>query len=257
MIWRLSHTEVSMNNTMKPYRILVVDDNTYTLRIVQYALDNAGYQSQTALSGEEALQTINEQGLPHLAIVDLNMPPGMSGFEFARTVHQFSDLPIIMLTAINEEQTIIEGLEQHAEDYIIKPFNPRELIARVQRVLQRLGDFAYNLEAHTRVDDRLSVNFPKRQAIIFDKIQSLTPTETRLLYILMRQAGKVVTTEYLLRRLWPLEPAFEDRLHVHMHRLRHKIEDKGDKTRPKYIKSERGTGYMFYLCPDITADKNS
>lgn len=236
---------------MEPYNILVVDDNLYTLRIVQYALDNAGYQCESVTSGEEALKIINSDGLPHLAIVDYHMPPGMSGFEFARTVHQFSDLPIIMLTAVNEEQTIIEGLEQHAEDYIIKPFNPGELVARIQRVLQRLGDFAYELTPITRVDERLAINFPKREAMIFSKPISLTPTETKLLYILMRQAGHVVTTEYILRRLWPLEPAFEDRLHVHMHRLRRKIEDKKDKTRPRYIKSERGTGYIFYLSPSL------
>lgn len=240
-----------MNNTTSPYSILVVDDNMYTLRIVQYALDNAGYQCRTVTSGEEAMQTIAEQGLPHLAIVDLHMPPGMSGFEFARTVHQFSDLPIIMLTAVDEEQTIIEGLEEHAEDYIIKPFNPGELVARVQRVLQRLGDFAYPLKAYTRIDERLSIDFPNRQAIIFDTPVSLTPTETKLLYILMRQAGKIVKTEYILRRLWPLEPAFEDRLHVHMHRLRRKIEDNKDKTYPRYITSERGSGYIFYLSPSI------
>jgi DNA-binding response OmpR family regulator len=236
---------------MKLYNILVVDDNLYTLRIVQYALDNAGYQCECVTSGEEALKYINNEGLPHLAIVDFHMPPGMSGFELARNVHQFSDLPIIMLTAVNEEQTIIEGLEQHAEDYIIKPFNPGELVARIQRVLQRLGDFAYDLESVTRVDERLSIDFPRRQAIIFNKPVSLTPTETKLLYILMRQAGRVVTTEYILRRLWPLEPAFEDRLHVHMHRLRRKIEDKSDKTRHRYIKSERGTGYIFYLSPSM------
>lgn len=240
-----------MNNTTTPYSILVVDDNLYTLRIVQYALDNAGYKSYTAASGEEALQTITDEGLPHLAIVDLHMPPGMSGFEFARTVHQFSDLPIIMLTAVDEEQTIIEGLEHHAEDYIIKPFNPGELIARVQRVLQRLGDFVYPLESCTQIDERLSIDFPNREALIFGKPTSLTPTETKLLYILMRQAGKIVKTEYILRRLWPLEPAFEDRLHVHMHRLRRKIENNEDKTYPRYITSERGAGYIFYLSPSL------
>jgi DNA-binding response OmpR family regulator len=240
-----------MENIMETYNILVVDDNLYTLRIVQYALDNAGYKSHTVTSGEDAMKFIHDEGLPHLAIVDFHMPPGMSGFEFARMVHQFSDLPIIMLTAVNEEQTIIEGLEQHAEDYIIKPFNPGELVVRVQRVLKRLGDFAYDLKPVTCIDERLSIDFLQREAIIFGQATSLTPTETRLLYILMRQAGKIVTTEYLLRRLWPLEPAFEDRLHVHMHRLRRKIEDKEDKTRPRYIKSERGTGYIFYLSPSM------
>ncbi|PID86704.1 MAG: DNA-binding response regulator [Chloroflexi bacterium] len=234
----------------KPSRILVVDDNQYTLRIVQVALEHAGYDSYTVTSGEEGMAFIKAEGMPHLAIVDYHMPPGMSGFEFARTVHQFSDLPVIMLTAVNEELTIIEGLEEHAEDYIIKPFNPSELTARVQRVLKRIGDFAFPLGAVCQVDERLAINFPNRQAIIWDKPVSLTPTETKLLYILMRKAGAVITTDYIIRRLWPLEPAFEDRLHVHMHRLRRKIEDKEDKARPRYIKSERGTGYRFYLKSD-------
>lgn len=239
-----------MKETSDPSNILVVDDNLYTLRIVQYALDHAGYKSQTVTSGEEALALIKEDGLPDLAIVDFHMPPGMNGFEFARTVHQFSDLPIIMLTAVNEEGTIIEGLEEHAEDYIIKPFNPSELTARVQRVLKRIGDFAYPLAAISQVDERMAIDFSKRQAVIWGNSVSLTPTETKLLYILMRRAGNVVATEYILRRLWPLEPAYEDRLHVHMHRLRRKIEDKEDQTRPRYIKSERGTGYRFYLKPE-------
>ena len=120
-------------------RILAVDDNTYTLRIVKHTLEQAGYQVSTAVSGEEALTTIDRYGLPHLAIVDLHMP-GMSGFELCRTIHDFSDVPVIMLTAVASEETIIEGLEEHAEDYIVKPFNPPELVARVERVLRRMGD---------------------------------------------------------------------------------------------------------------------
>lgn len=84
----------------------------------------------------------------------------MSGFEFCHTVHQFSDLPIIMLTAVNEEETVIEGLEKYAEDYMIKPFNPGELVARVRRVLKHLGGFAFHLDALTRIDERLVIDFP-------------------------------------------------------------------------------------------------
>lgn len=234
-----------MNSDDTQKRILAVDDDPFNLRIVRHALEQADFQVMTASSGEDALTVIKRQGLPHLAVVDIHMPPGMSGFEFCRTIHQFSDLPVIMLTAVGEESTVVEGLEKHAEDYIIKPFVPGELVARVNRVLRRIGDFAYTLEPTTRVDDRLSVDFPGRQAIVEGKEVSLTPTETKLLYILMRNAGRTVTTDFILRRLWPLEPAFEDRLHVHMHRLRRKIEDKKDKTRPRYINSERGLGYTF------------
>ncbi len=226
------------------FRILVVDDDPFNLRIVSYALKQNGFDSITATSGEEALTVISQQGLPHLAIVDIHMPPGMSGFEFCRTIHQFSDLPVIMLTAVNEENTVIEGLEEHAEDYIIKPFNPGELVARINRVLQRMGEFAYELDSLTHIDERLAIDFPGRQAIVEGKPVPLTPTETRLLYILMRSAGNTVNTDFILRRLWPLEPAFEDRLHVHMHRLRRKIESK-DKSYPRYIVSERGMGYTF------------
>lgn len=226
------------------FKILVVDDDPFNLRIVSYALKQNDFEPMTATSGEEALTVIGRQGLPHLAIVDIHMPPGMSGFEFCRIIHQFSDLPVIMLTAVNEEKTVIEGLEEHAEDYIIKPFNPGELIARINRILRRMGEFAYELAPLTRIDERLSIDFPGRQAIVEGKPVSLTPTETRLLYILMRSAGSIVNTDFILRRLWPLEPAFEDRLHVHMHRLRRKIENK-DKSFPRYIISERGMGYIF------------
>jgi len=233
------------DSTITTHRILAVDDDPFNLRIVSHTLQQADYVVMTAASGEEALSVITRQGLPHMAIVDIHMPPGMSGFEFCRTVHQFSDLPIIMLTAVNEESTVVEGLEEHAEDYIIKPFNPGELTARVKRVLQRMGDFAYPLQSLTHVDERLVIDFPGRQALINNKPVSLTPTETKLLYILMRSAGHTVNTDFILRRLWPLEPAFEDRLHVHMHRLRRKIEDKENKDWPRYISSERGVGYTF------------
>lgn len=230
--------------TERPQRILAVDDNAYTLRLVEITLRDAGFHVFTAISGEEALAEIEKLGLPDLAVVDLHMP-GISGFEFAHRVHQYSDLPIIMLTAVSQEETIVEGLEEHAEDYIVKPFSPGELVARTRRVLRRIGEFAFDLEPQTRVDERLSIDFPNRKAIVEGVEEALTPTETKLLYILMRRAGRTVPTDYILRRLWPTEPVFEDRLHVHLHRLRRKIEDRKDKTRPRYITSERGAGYSF------------
>jgi DNA-binding response OmpR family regulator len=223
-------------------RVLVVDDNTYTLRLVKHTLETAGYQVSTAVSGEEALTLIKRYGLPHLAVVDLHMP-GMSGFEFCHAVHDFSDMPVIMLTAVGSEETIIEGLEEHAEDYIVKPFSGPELIARVSRVLRRMGDFSYTLDSTTIIDDRLAINFPSREVIVEGEPIPLTPTESKLLYILVRNAGRIVTTEFLLSRIWPLQEAQEDRLHVHVHRLRRKIEENHNK--PTYIVAERGTGYRF------------
>ncbi|RME45611.1 MAG: DNA-binding response regulator [Chloroflexi bacterium] len=223
-------------------RILVVDDDPVILRLVHDVLDRAGFEVFTAASGQDALNVIDRKGLPHLAIVDLNMP-GMTGFEFCRTVQEFADLPVIMLTAVDEEETIIQGIELFAEDYVTKPFSPRELVARVQRVLRRIGDFAYTLAPVTQVDDRLAVDFAHKQAFVDGKSISLTPTETKLLYVLMRNAGRTVTTDFLLRRLWPLEEVFEDALRVHVHRLRHKIEPVPGK--PRYIFTDRGLGYRF------------
>ncbi|HEX6387392.1 MAG TPA: response regulator transcription factor [Anaerolineae bacterium] len=235
-----------LDSPMEAQRILAVDDNAFTLRIVQHTLEQAGYQVVTAVSGQDALKMINRHGMPHLAIVDLHMPV-MSGFEFCHAVREFSDLPIIMLTAVNTEDTIIEGLERYAEDYIVKPFNPGELIARVERVLRRMGDYSYTLESVTRIDKRLKVDFPNREAHVDGERVSLTPTEARLLYILVRNAGRIVTTEFLLKRIWPMQDAQEDRLHVHVHRLRRKIE--ADPNEPTYIIAERGTGYRFNAIP--------
>ena len=227
---------------MTAERILVIDDNAHTLLIVGRALEKASFEVQTAASGEEALSQIQDKGLPHLAIVDINMA-GMSGLEFCEKVQQYSDLPVIMLTGVEKEETVVQVIELYAEDYVTKPFSPNELVARVRRVLRRLGDFTYTLAPVTFVDDHLQVNFSECNAFVGGEQVSLTPTETKLLYILMRNSGQIVTADFLLRRLWPREIAFEDRLRVYVHRLRKKIEPDSGR---QYIVSERGIGYRFH-----------
>lgn len=223
-------------------RILVVDDDPAILRMVGDKLDRQGFEVLTAANGKEAMAIIGRRGLPHLAIVDLNMPE-MNGFEFCRQVQSFCDLPVIMLTAVDDEETVIRGIQHYAEDYVTKPFSPRELVARVQRVLRRMGDYAYTLAPVTKVDDRLAVDFAQQQVLVDGEAVPLTPTETKLLYILMRNAGRTVTTGFLLRRLWPLEETLEDALRVHVHQLRKKIE--ASQSEPEYICTERGVGYRF------------
>ena len=224
------------------YRILVVDDNAALLKLVEDKLNEEGFDVFTAFSGTQALQVMEDRGLPHLAIVDLMMPE-MDGFEFCRIVQQFCDLPVIILTAIDQEEVVVRSLEHYAEDYITKPFSPRELVARVRRVLRRIGDFSYTLESLMRVDSHLEVDFVKQRVIIDKQAITLTPIETKLLYILMRNAGKTTTTDFLIRRLWPLEEVYEDTLRVHVHRLRQKIE--ANPTKPRYVITERGKGYSF------------
>ncbi len=223
-------------------RILVVDDDPTIVRLVRDKLEGAGYEVMTANSGRQALEVIARRGIPHLAIVDINMPV-MGGFEFCQAVQEFSDLPVIMLSAVDEEETIIQGINRYAEDYVVKPFSPRELLARVQRVLRRIGDYSYTLDPITRIDDCLGVDFAHQQAIVNGQPVALTPIETKLLYILIRNAGRIVSTDFLIRRLWPMVEVYEDTLRVHIHRLRQKIEP--NPSRPRYILTERGLGYSF------------
>ncbi len=225
-------------------RILVVDDDGAIRDMVAQKLDHAGYEVMVASSGVSALASIAAHGLPHLAIVDLVMP-GMGGFEFCDQVHAYSDLPIILLTAVDEEDTIVRGLQFCAEDYVVKPFSPRQLLARVERVLRRIQDFGYTTSPVVPIDSRLRIHFPGQAAAVDGVQVHLTPTETKLLYILLRNAGHVVTTSYLLTRLWPLDEAFEDKLRVHVRRLRAKLEV--DPGRPEYVVTERGTGYRFVV----------
>jgi len=225
-------------------RVLVVDDDPAIVRLVSSKLDLSGYRVMKANSGREALERISQGGLPHLAIVDINMPE-MDGFEFCKTVQQYADMPVILLTAVDQEDIIIQGIEHFAEDYVTKPFSPRELVARVGRVLRRMGDFAYTLDPIVHVDKRLSVDFVHQRVTLDGDILTLTPTETKILFILMRNAGRTVTNDFLLRRIWPLDEIFEDTLRVHIHRLRQKIEDKSPEA--KYVSTERGIGYRFLV----------
>ncbi len=222
-------------------RILVVDDDASILQLVARKLETSGFQAFKASSGLDALEVIERHGLPHLAIVDLNMP-GMDGFEFCQRVQSFSDVPVILLTAVDQEETVIRGIEHFAEDYVTKPFSPRELVARVQRVLRRMGDYNYTLAPIVEVDKMLSVDFVHQHVIIKGEEVALTPTETKLLYILLRNAGHTVTNDFLLRRIWPLDEVFEDTLRVHIHRLRGKLRKPTGKS---YIETKRGIGYAF------------
>ena len=135
------------------------------------------------------------------------------------------------------------AIEAFDDDYIRKPFHVREMVARVERVFRRIGNFGYALQPVIQVDDRLAVDFAHQRARVSEKEIPLTATETKLLYVLMRNAGRVVATDFLLRRLWPGDEVFEDTLRVHVHRLRSKIEP--TPSRPRYVVTERGSGYRF------------
>jgi DNA-binding response OmpR family regulator len=227
-------------------RILAVDDDPDLARLIRRELEKAGFDVWTAGSAEEALALVEQKGLPHLALVDILLP-GQDGLTLARRLQEWSDLPIVMLTSVQEEETVVQAIERFAEDYIRKPFHVREVVARVERVFRRIGDFGYALQPVIRVDDHLEVDFAHQRGRAGGREISLTATETKLLYVLMRNAGRIVATDFLLRRLWPGDEVFEDTLRVHVHRLRSKIEP--TPSRPRYVLTERGAGYRFPVLP--------
>jgi len=224
------------------YRILIVDDDAMAREILKRILEHAGYEVMTAGSGPEALRKLHE-GIPHLVVVDLMMPE-MDGFELCRRIKSHLDVPIVILSAVAAVESKVEGLQMYAEDYIVKPFEKEELVARVQRVLRRYGESAGVEQPEVVIDQELQINFVQHWARVKGQQVTLTPTESKLLFLLVRNAGRVVTNETLLAKAWAGdEEAYEEGLRVHISRLRSKIEPNPGK--PIYIQTKRGVGYRF------------
>jgi DNA-binding response OmpR family regulator len=223
-------------------RILVVDDDPDIVSTSRAALQAEGYEVWGAESAEAATKCLVDRGVPHLAIIDINMP-GADGMTLSRQIKACCDLPIVMFTSETDARAVVTALEEFAEDYITKPVELSVLVARVGRVLRRIRDFSYAVDPVMPIDDRLGIEFTRCRALVNGREVPLTPTETKLLHILVRDAGRTVRTEYLIQRLWPLEEVFEDTLRVHVCRLRRKIEENHRK--PKYVVTVRGHGYRF------------
>lgn len=223
-------------------RILVVDDEPRMIGFIRMNLELENFQVIEAHSGLEALEMIRTQ-LPDLVLLDVMMPK-LDGYETLRMLREFSTIPVIMLTAKGEEEDIVHGLELGADDYIPKPFSPRELSSRVRAVLRRSEMPTATENAILKIDDRLSVDFNRREAIVNGERVKLRPTEYRLLYHLIENAGWTVTHEQLLAKVWGYE--YRDEAHyvrLYVNYLREKIEQ--DPSNPKYILTERGVGYRF------------
>ena len=231
----------SINRIRKRKTILVVDDEPRMIGFIRMNLEVEGYQVIEASNGLEALDSIRTQ-LPDLVLLDVMMPD-LDGFETLRILREFSDIPVIMLTAKGEENDKVLGLELGADDYITKPFGPRELSSRIKALFRRLEKPSTE-EAILRVDDRLSVDFNQRQVIVDGAAVKLRPTEYRLLYHLIRNAGWTVPHDQILQKVWGYE--YRDEAHyvrLYVNYLREKIEE--DPSNPRYIITERGVGYRF------------
>ncbi len=226
----------------EPKRILVVDDETRMIGFIRMNLELEGYQVLEAHNGLEALEVIRTQ-LPDLVILDVMMPE-LDGFETLRILREFSSVPVIMLTAKGEEDDRVYGLELGADDYITKPFGPRELSSRVRAVLRRAEMPSTPEQSILKIDDRLSVDFNRREVLVKGERIKLRPTEYRLLYHLIENAGWTVPHEQLLAKVWGYE--YRDEAHyvrLYVNYLREKIEE--DPANPRYIITERGVGYRF------------
>lgn len=228
-------------------RILLVDDEADIRWTVGELLKDHGFQVATADSAGQALDWIAESGIPHLAVVDIMMPE-VDGIDLCRKLHGFSDVPVILLTAVDDPKTITGAIREFAEDYVVKPFDPDELAARIRRVLGRFETFEYATGPTVEIDDRLMLELVAGRALVDGVPVELTPTEVRLLHVLLRNAGRPVSTGHLLQRVWPREEVFEDCLRVHIHRVRRKIEE--EPSSPRYLLTERGLGYRLELPDD-------
>ncbi len=223
-------------------RILVVDDEERMVRFIRLNLEHDGFLVSEAFNGKQAIARLRDV-TPDLVLLDVMMPD-LDGFEVLQMIREISSVPVIMLTAKGEEDDRVRGLELGADDYITKPFSPRELVSRVKAVLRRTEGASGSMHGLIEVDDRLKMDFDRREVWKDGKIVKLRPTEYRLLYHLVQNAGWVVSHDQLLAKVWGYE--YRDEPHyvrLYINYLREKLED--DPANPRYILTERGVGYRF------------
>jgi len=232
-------------------KILIVEDDSITRRLLRDVLEAAGYDAHTVSDGPEALDALRRNGLPHLAIIDLGLPT-MDGFTLSEKIKRMADVPIIILTGNSDRNTLVHGIENYADDYILKPFHAPEVVARVGRVLSRIN--TPDPPAHlVEIDSYLSIDFANSCLYRAGERVTLTPIESRLLHILARDRGRIISPQMLIARAWPNEEVFEETLRVHLHRLRRKLQP--DPEKPGYIYTERGVGYVFRLAENPPSEE--
>ena len=231
--------------TMGDLKVLVIDDDVELLQLVSIIFKKAGYQVITARDGLDGMSKLF-MNQPHLVVLDAVMP-GNSGFDVCQRIRQISEEPVIMLTALNQEKDMLQGLAAGADDFLTKPFNPEILLARAKNLLRRYQLFT---EADTRPnsfcynDGYLSIDIERHEVLIHEKRVRLTPIEFRLLAYLARNGGKLLTFEKILANVWgSLYDGSMEHVHVYISHLRKKIEE--NPKDPRYIITVHGMGYIF------------
>ncbi len=229
-------------------KVLVVDDDRVVADLIVFTVRRAGYEAVMASDAASALRRWSEDQ-PDLIILDINLPgtPQLrDGFAICQHIRKQSDVPIILLTVRGEENDIVHGLEAGADDYVLKPFSPRQLVARVQAVLRR-GRSMENSSTSAKLSlDGLEFNPRLREVSLSNgTIKSLTSLESRLLEYLMLNAGHILTTDDLISDVWGAGGGNSEMLRQLVRRLRAKVED--DPAKPYYIQNVPGLGYAFRL----------
>ncbi|MEM1366550.1 MAG: response regulator [Cyanobacteria bacterium P01_H01_bin.15] len=227
-------------------KILVVDDEIAVRRILRTRLEMAGYEVETAGDGIEAIAQFKATS-PDLIVLDVMMPNG-DGYHVCQEIRKVSDVSIIMLTALSDVADRITGLQFGADDYLVKPFSPKELEARINTILRRVKRTSFNGETLAGIIQAgvLQVDSNRRRAQLGDRNLSLTDLEFNLLQLLVSRAGSAVSRSEILTAIWGYVPQRHQDLRivdVYVSRLRSKIET--DPKHPEFIITERGTGYLF------------
>lgn len=223
-------------------KILIIDDDPVLIELIQYNLEAEGYDVSTARNGQEGIRLFF-MNRPDLVILDLMMPK-MNGYEVCKRIREMAETPIIMLTAKGREEDVIRGLDLGADDYLTKPFRVGVLLARVRAVLRRARTQMIAVEGPTYRDDYLSVDLETRRIMINDKPVKLTPTEYKLLALLVKNKGRILEFRTMLEQVWGFEYIDEvDYLRVYIWHLRRKLEP--DPKKPIYLINELNTGYRF------------
>ena len=226
---------------LRKVSVLVVDDDIRILRMLQRMLELEGYCVLTASNGIAALDIFDEE-TPELVLLDI-MLPGMDGYTVCRNIREFSQLPIIMITAKDSDEEKIQGLDAGADDYVTKPFSSNELVARMRAVLRRTRFWDEHPEPAFSFQD-LVIDFVRHKVTAGSQEVNLTAIEYRLLAYLVHNAGRVVTPDQIIEAVWGEEYIGEAHLlQVNMARLRQKLKD--DARNPKYILTKSGIGYMM------------
>ena len=227
---------------IKTETILVVDDDVRMLRLMARTLELENYRVLKASTGEEALDIFFVEDNPDLVLLDVLMP-GIDGCTVCRRIREFSQVPVIMVTAKGNDEEKVEGLDAGADDYITKPFSTKELTARVKAVLRRSNLWGKDCEPALCVGE-LSIDFGRQRVTVDDDEVNLTATEYHMLLFMAQNAGRVVTPDQILETVWGTDYIGESHLlHVNMGRLRKKLKD--NPRDPRYILTKHGIGYAL------------